>query len=66
MDVKLACICACVKGTCKIPLVFAGGQVDKAEHIRALLPDAIYSDWEEIIPDVEFAIQYPPHNPVIP
>jgi len=52
------------KATRHIPLVFAGGEPDKVERIRALLPDAVYTTWETIGIALHVAIALPPDQPV--
>jgi hypothetical protein len=52
------------KDTLGIPLVFAGGIPEKVDKIKSLLPDAFYSDWDDILPVVEKAIKNPPKNPI--
>jgi hypothetical protein len=54
------------KATRGIPLVFAGGLPEKTAPIQRLLPDAVYTTWEEIAPALEDAIQHPPTNPIAP
>jgi hypothetical protein len=53
------------KGSRHIPLVFVGGEHDKVERIKQLLPDACYTSWAEIGPTLERAIAYPPAEPVV-
>ena len=48
------------------PQVFAGGEPDKVERVRAVLPDARYSDWEGIATQLRTAIERPPEDPVVP
>lgn len=48
------------------PQVFAGGEQDKVERVRAILPDARYSDWEGIATQLRTAIERPPDDPVVP
>jgi hypothetical protein len=48
------------------PLVFVGGKADKVALVRALLPDATYTDWEAIAGDLPEAIAHPPAKPVVP
>jgi Protein of unknown function (DUF3052) len=48
------------------PQVFAGGEPDKVERVRAILPDARYSDWEGIATQLRTAIERPPDDPVVP
>jgi CheY-like chemotaxis protein len=49
-----------------MPQVFVGGEPDKVERVRALLPDARYSDWEGIATQLRTAIERPPEDPVVP
>jgi len=49
-----------------LPLVFAGGDPAKVERIKALLPDAIYSAWEEIDRALALALAHPPQTVVVP
>ncbi|HET8872381.1 MAG TPA: hypothetical protein VFM83_01735 [Gaiellaceae bacterium] len=48
------------------PQVFVGGEPDKVERVRAILPDARYSDWEGLATQLRTAIERPPENPVVP
>lgn len=52
------------KSTRHIPLVFVGGQPDKVDRIRTLLPDAAYTTWDIIGPALQRAIAHPPAQPV--
>jgi len=54
------------KSTRHVPLVFVGGQPKKVEKIRAVLPDAAYTTWQDIGPALEEAIANPPSEPVTP
>ena len=54
------------KSTRNIPLVFVGGDPVKVEKIRALLPDAIYTQWEQIKEGIHHAIAAAPVKPVKP
>jgi hypothetical protein len=54
------------KATRHVPLVFVGGEPPKVERIRALLPDAVYTTWENIAGALEQAIAHPPAEPVVP
>jgi hypothetical protein len=48
------------------PQVFAGGEPDKVERVRAILTDARYSDWDGIATQLRTAIERPPADPVVP
>ena len=52
------------KATRSVPLVFVGGEPEKVAGIRALLPDAIYTEWEAIATALPEAIAHPPQNPI--
>jgi hypothetical protein len=52
--------------TRRTPQVFAGGEGAKVARVRAILPDARYSDWEAIAAQLRTAIERPPDNPVVP
>jgi hypothetical protein len=52
------------KATRGIPLIFAGGLPEKVTLIQRLLPDAVYTTWEEIAAALEHAIQPPPTAPI--
>ncbi len=54
------------KATRFIPLVFVGGEDEKVRRVRALLPDAGYTSWEQVGPVLQTAIAHPPVNPVAP
>jgi hypothetical protein len=54
------------KGTRDIPLLFLGGEPQKVESIRELLPDATFTDWTAIESAVHRAIDNQPAAPVAP
>ncbi len=54
------------KVTRGLPLVFAGGDPEKVERIRALLPDAVFTTWEGVAKALAAAIARPPRDPVVP
>ncbi len=47
-----------------VPIVFVGGEAAKVEQLRARLPDAVYTTWEQIEGDLAQAIAAPPANPL--
>ena len=49
--------------TRRVPLVFVGGE---AARLRELLPDAVYTTWDEIGPAVRRAVRDAPPEPVAP
>jgi hypothetical protein len=53
-------------GTRHVPQVFAGGQAEKVERVRGILPDARYADWGGLVTQVRTAIERPPDDPVVP
>jgi CheY-like chemotaxis protein len=54
------------KATRHIPLVFVGGQREKVEKLKALLPDAFYTTWQDIAATLKEAMANPPSEPVVP
>ena len=54
------------KTTRHVPIVFVGGQTHKMKQIKDLLPDAVYTSWNEIKSDLQTAIDHPPSNPIVP
>ena len=54
------------KGTRSIPLVFVGGDPEKVKKIRALIPDAVYTQWGAIKGAVRRALRDAPPVPVLP
>jgi len=51
--------------TRNVPLVFVDGDAEKVARVKELLPDAVYSSWDSIGPDLESAIAAPPEDPVV-
>jgi len=49
-----------------IPIVFAGGAEEKVARIRQELPDAVFTDWNRIVPALKKAMKNPPAEPVQP
>jgi CheY-like chemotaxis protein len=54
------------KSTKTIPLIFVGGEPEKIERVRAQIPDALYTSWDQITETLEHTIQYPPEDPPRP
>lgn len=54
------------KATRYIPLLFVGGETEKVARVRELLPDAVFTSWDEIGLALQVAITQPPANPVAP
>ena len=45
------------------PLIFVDGAPEKMERIRAQIPDAYYTNWDQIIEKLEDVIKHPPEVP---
>jgi CheY-like chemotaxis protein len=54
------------KDTRHVPLVFVEGDPDKVKRIQGLLPDAVYTTWDQITDALEQAISQSPKVPVVP
>ena len=54
------------KATRNVPLVFVGGELDKVKRIKELLPDAFYTEWDQMDDILRKAIASPPTDPVVP
>ncbi len=54
------------KATRKVPIVFVDGAPEKIDRIRALLPDAVYTDWKRLRGALRAALRRPPVAPVVP
>jgi hypothetical protein len=54
------------KSTRRVPLVFVGGEPQRVERVRNLLPDAEYAEWARIGSALRRAIENPPSNPSVP
>lgn len=52
--------------TRNVPLVFVGGEPKKVGRVKELLPDAVYTTWEDVGRSLEQAITHPPAEPVVP
>lgn len=55
-----------IKSIRNLPLVFVGGEAQKVERIRELLPDAAFTTWDAIAPALAAAIARPPAAAVVP
>ena len=51
------------KSTRTIPLVFVDGEPEKVERIKAQIPDAHYTNWDQIAERLEDVIKHPPEEP---
>ena len=54
------------EATRRVPIVFVGGEAEKVERTRQVIPDAVYTSWDEIEGDLETAIAAPPTDPYVP
>ena len=54
------------EATRRVPIVFVGGEAEKVERTRQVIPDAVYTSWETIEADLVAAIAAPPASPVVP
>jgi CheY-like chemotaxis protein len=54
------------KATRHVPLVFVDGPIEKLEIVRQILPDAIFTTWQNWPEALIHAIAHPPINPVVP
>lgn len=54
------------KATRSLPLVFVDGDPTKVARVREVLPDAVFTSWDEIGASLERAIAAPPPEPVAP
>jgi hypothetical protein len=54
------------KATRYVPLVFVGGELEKIKGIKGLLPDAVYTQWDQMDDPLRKAIDSPPIDPVVP
>ena len=54
------------EATRSVPIVFVGGEPEKVERTRQVIPDAVYTSWQAIEGDLGAAIAAPPASPVVP
>jgi CheY-like chemotaxis protein len=54
------------RSTRAVPLVFVGGDPEKTERVRELLPDAVYTTWKRVRGSVTRALRLRSTNPVVP
>ena len=54
------------EATRSVPVVFVDGETAKVERTRRVIPDAVYTSWQEIEQDLAAAIAAPPSRPVVP
>jgi hypothetical protein len=49
-----------------LPIVFTEGESEKVEGIKKTLPDAVYTNWNQINSALKQAIDNPPTEPIVP
>ena len=54
------------KGTRHVPIVFLGGDPEKVEKIKAILPDATYGEWKSIAALIEQSGRLDPEDLTVP
>lgn len=54
------------KSTRHLPLIFVDGEPEKVEPVKRLLPDAAYTTWARIKPELRRALASPPVTPHVP
>jgi CheY-like chemotaxis protein len=54
------------KATRTVPILFAGGDPERVEVTRKLLPDAHFAEWKDIQSAIRKARRHAPLNPVVP
>jgi len=54
------------KATRHIPLVFVEGEAEKVERVKQVLPDAVYSSWEDVGAAIREAVESAPADPAVP
>lgn len=54
------------KTTRHVPLVFVGGKPEKVARVQEILPDAVYTDWDQVGDGLLEAIQRAPTDPIVP
>jgi CheY-like chemotaxis protein len=54
------------KTTRNVPMVFLEGETEKVKRIQEHLPDAVYTEWDNIDRALKHAIAHPPKAPIVP
>lgn len=54
------------EATRPVPIVFVGGESEKVERTRQVIPDTAYTSWDEIEGDLAASIANPPSSLVVP
>lgn len=54
------------KATRNVPIIFLGGDPERVNTARKLIPDAEFAVWEEIRAAIKRAIKNAPRNPAVP
>lgn len=54
------------KTTRDVPILFIGGESDKVDRVKKILPDAVYTSWDKFDDDLMQAIDHPLEDPIVP
>jgi hypothetical protein len=54
------------RSTRHIPIIFAGGSPGKVAGVKRVLPDAVYSTWDDIVDSTSRAVDDQPPDPFVP
>lgn len=54
------------KSTRNVPLVFVRGDREKTQRVEKLLPDALFTEWENVIDTLDRASGLPVTDPIVP
>jgi CheY-like chemotaxis protein len=49
-----------------VPFVFIEGEADKTNRVRELLPDSVFTSWENVLEDLKGTLEHPPILSTIP
>jgi hypothetical protein len=63
---EVAVYCRGSKALRYVPIVFAGGDVEKVAQLRELIPDAVYTSWPEVLSAIDSALVASPASVVVP
>jgi hypothetical protein len=55
-----------IKSTRNVPILFVGGDSERAASARKLIPDATFGNWSKIEMNITKALKNPPKNPAVP
>lgn len=54
------------RATRSVPFIFTEGDPEKTARVRALLPDATFASWDDIVTSLVDAIEHPIEEPIVP